>query len=103
MDVTDYLVGAQVHPGRLVRRAPMVLPTRQPSSLCCRTRDSLMLPRPPVEAAGAVEAQTASTAPWKTTEQVFHSYHRPFIVCVFVLVFVFTSIVALGLDNDDSL
>jgi transposase len=30
----------------------------------------------PAEAAGAVDAQNASTAPWKTKEQVFHSYHR---------------------------
>jgi putative transposase len=30
----------------------------------------------PVEAAGAVDAQNAPIAPWKTTEQVFHSYYR---------------------------
>ena len=26
----------------------------------------------PMDAAGAVDAQTAPTAPWKTTERVFH-------------------------------
>src|SRR5206468_556298 len=36
--------------------------------------------RGPVEAAGAVDAQNAPTAPWKTTEQVFHSYHKGFIL-----------------------
>ena len=30
----------------------------------------------PVEAAGAVDAESAPTAPWKTQGQVFHSYHR---------------------------
>ena len=35
----------------------------------------------PVEAAGAVDAQNASTAPWKTAKSaVSHSYHRPFAV-----------------------
>jgi hypothetical protein len=32
--------------------------------------------RGPVEAAGTVDAQNAPTAPWKTTEQVFHSSHK---------------------------
>ena len=31
-----------------------------------------------VDAAGAVDAQTAPTAPWKTRGRVFHSAHRPF-------------------------
>lgn len=30
----------------------------------------------PVEAAGPVDAQNASTAPWKTTEQFSTSFHR---------------------------
>ena len=30
----------------------------------------------PVEAAGAVDAKNAPTAPWKTGRPVFHSYHR---------------------------
>ena len=34
--------------------------------------------RGPMEAAGAVDAQNAPTAPWKTARiAVFHSYHRP--------------------------
>lgn len=30
----------------------------------------------PVEAAGAVDAKNAPTAPWKTGRPVSHSYHR---------------------------
>src|SRR5258708_15553799 len=30
----------------------------------------------PVEAAGAVDAKNAPTAPWETGRPVFHSYHR---------------------------
>src|SRR5712691_11191543 len=30
----------------------------------------------PVEAAGAVDAKNAPTAPWNTDRPVFHSYHR---------------------------
>src|SRR5882762_11562877 len=30
----------------------------------------------PVEAAGAMDAKNAPTAPWKTGRPVFHSYHR---------------------------
>ena len=34
--------------------------------------------KPAVEAAGAVDAKNASTAPWKTAKNaVSHSYHRP--------------------------
>src|SRR2546425_8830418 len=33
----------------------------------------------PVEAAGAVDAKNAPTAPWKTGRPVFHSYHRLFL------------------------
>ena len=34
--------------------------------------------KPPVEAAGAVDAKNAPTAPWKTAQTaVSHSYHRP--------------------------
>jgi len=32
--------------------------------------------RRPMEAAGAVDAQNAPTAPWKTRRRVSHSYHR---------------------------
>jgi hypothetical protein len=32
--------------------------------------------KPPVEAAGAVDAENAPTAPWKTRRRVSHSYHR---------------------------
>jgi hypothetical protein len=33
--------------------------------------------RQPMEAAGAVDAQNAPTAPWKTAQDaVYHSYHR---------------------------
>ncbi len=31
----------------------------------------------PMEAAGAVDAENAPTAPWKTTERFSTSYHRP--------------------------
>ena len=34
----------------------------------------------PVEAAGAVDAKNAPTAPWKTGSPVFHSYHRLFLL-----------------------
>jgi hypothetical protein len=34
----------------------------------------------PVEAAGAVDAKNAPTAPWKTGRPVFHSYHRHFLL-----------------------
>ena len=34
----------------------------------------------PMDAAGAVDAQTASTAPWKTTERVFHKRPQAIIV-----------------------
>ena len=35
----------------------------------------------PVEAAGAVDAKNAPTAPWKTAQTaVFHSYHRLFLL-----------------------
>jgi hypothetical protein len=34
----------------------------------------------PVEAAGAVDAKNAPTAPWKTARPVFHSYHRLFLL-----------------------
>jgi hypothetical protein len=35
----------------------------------------------PVEAAGAVDAKNAPTAPWKTAQTaVFHSYHRRFLL-----------------------
>ena len=34
----------------------------------------------PVEAAGAVDAKNAPTAPWKTGRPVFHSYHRLFLL-----------------------
>src|SRR2546425_5277532 len=34
--------------------------------------------KPPMEAAGAVDAKNAPTAPWKTAQNaVSHSYHRP--------------------------
>src|SRR2546422_10162831 len=33
----------------------------------------------PVEAAGAVDAKNAPTAPWKTGRPVSHSYHRLFL------------------------
>jgi hypothetical protein len=34
--------------------------------------------KPAVEAAGAVDAENASTAPWKTAKNaVSHSYHKP--------------------------
>jgi len=37
--------------------------------------------KPPVEAAGAVDAENASTAPWKTAKNaVSHSYHRPLLL-----------------------
>src|SRR3972149_2363432 len=37
--------------------------------------------KPPVEAAGAVDAKNAPTAPWKTAQNaVSHSSHRPFPV-----------------------
>ena len=33
----------------------------------------------PVEAAGAVDAKNAPTAPWKTAKRaVFHSFHKPY-------------------------
>src|SRR2546422_4191756 len=34
----------------------------------------------PVEAAGAVDAKNAPTAPWKTGRPVSHSYHRLFLL-----------------------
>ena len=34
----------------------------------------------PVEAAGAVDAKNAPTAPWKTGRPVYHSYHRLFLL-----------------------
>ena len=45
------------------------------SSLCARAPQ---FGKPAVEAAGAVDAENASTAPWKTAKNaVSHSYHRP--------------------------
>ena len=45
------------------------------SLLCARAPQ---FRKPAVEAAGAVDAQNASTAPWKTAKNaVSHSYHRP--------------------------
>jgi len=36
--------------------------------------------KPAVEAAGAVDAENASTAPWKTAKDaVSHSYHKPLL------------------------
>jgi hypothetical protein len=34
----------------------------------------------PVEAAGAMDAKNAPTAPWKTGRPVSHSYHRLFLL-----------------------
>src|SRR5688572_23074398 len=46
-----------------------------------RAREPCVMKRGPVEAAGAADAQNAPTAPWKTTKQVFHSYHRTLSSC----------------------
>ncbi len=49
------------------------------------TRSSVRAPastieKPAVEAAGAVDAKNASTAPWKTAKDaVSHSYHKPLL------------------------
>ena len=40
----------------------------------CRARASM---KRPMEAAGAVDAENAPTAPWKTRGRVSHSAHRP--------------------------
>ena len=46
-----------------------------------RTRAGPQFGKPAVDAAGAVDAENAPTAPWKTaTNAVFHSYHRPFFL-----------------------
>ena len=50
-------------------------PHRRHSALDYRSPIAFESAHSPVEAAGAVDAQNASTAPWKTTEQVFHSSH----------------------------
>ena len=45
------------------------------SWLCARAPE---FGKPAVEAAGAADAENASTAPWKTAKNaVSHSYHRP--------------------------
>jgi hypothetical protein len=38
-----------------------------------------------MDAAAAMDAQTAPTAAWKTTEQVFHKRPQALISCLFLL------------------
>jgi len=43
-------------------------------------RANSTIEKPAVEAAGAVDAENASTAPWKTAKDaVSHSYHKPLL------------------------
>ena len=56
------------------RRSSFLEPPAR-SSRCARTPQ---FGKPAVEAAGAVDAENASTAPWNTAKNaVSHSYHRP--------------------------
>lgn len=68
--------------------------TRIHAGRCCRAsdpwcsrrsdRDSPILVDPPVEAAGAVDAQNAPTAPWKP-QNGFHSYHKALLLLFFLI------------------
>jgi len=66
--------GGEYRSGRL----PIVVPGAAYAGHFLRAR--LTIRNPAVEAAGAVDAENASTAPWKTAKNaVSHSYHRPLI------------------------
>jgi hypothetical protein len=67
------LQGDKYRSGRL----PIVVPGAACAVIALRGRPTIR--KPAVEAAGAVDAENASTAPWKTAKNaVSHSYHRPF-------------------------
>ena len=59
-------------------RLPIVVPGA--SSAVVFQRATPHIEKPAVEAAGAVDAENASTAPWKTAKDaVSHSYHKPLL------------------------
>jgi hypothetical protein len=59
-------------PGHGTCRSPFLEPPAQSISPRAPTTNR----KRPVEAAGAVDAKNAPTAPWETGRPVFHSYHR---------------------------
>jgi hypothetical protein len=59
-------------PGHGTCRSPFLEPPAQSISPHAPTTNR----KRPVEAAGAVDAKNAPTAPWETGRPVFHSYHR---------------------------
>jgi hypothetical protein len=72
MSPTVHLVGVQV----FARRSHALVGGGTPDKVA---ELAAILPVPAsrsVEAAGTADAQNAPAAPWKITEQVFHSYHR---------------------------
>jgi hypothetical protein len=59
-------------PGHGTCRSPFLEPPAQSISPRAPTTNR----KRPVEAAGAVDAKNAPTAPWETGRPAFHSYHR---------------------------
>ena len=78
MSPTVHLVGAQV----FARRSHAQAGSGTPDKVAELAAILLVAALRSVEAAGAADAQNAPAAPWKTTEQVFHSYHRAALVFV---------------------